>query len=304
MRTRKRYTMATGAGAPEAVIRHRPGTIKIKEDSAMKRSPLAHRSRRRDRVLTDGARPAVERLESRSMLAAAGLASIPLKPPVVGTTAAGLVSSAVPGFVAGIPRTVTPPGAPTGVTATAGDGRATLIWTAPTDAGGALRLAYAVQLSRDGGATWTTAALRVDGTRAVVPLLTNGTPYVFRVAAINRAGLGAYSAPSAPVTPVGVALPGAPTNVQAVAGSGRVTLTWTAPTNTGGAAKLGYLVQTSTDGGTTWTTVSLRFERATAVIPFLKNGTTYTFRVAAFNRAGQGSFSDPSAAVTPVAASG
>jgi Neuraminidase (sialidase) len=195
---------------------------------------------------------------------------------------------------------ITLPSAPTGVQATARDGKAFVTWTAPADTGGAKRLGYMIQFSSDGGTTWNTVAPRFDVPRAVVPLLTNGTPYVFRVAAFNRAGQGAFSAPSAAVTPVATTLPGAPTGVTAVAGDGRVTVSWTAPTNTGGAERVGYVVQMSSDGGTTWTTITRRFDETRAVIPFLANGTAYTFRVAAVNKAGQGAFSDPSSPVTPV----
>lgn len=235
------------------------------------------------------------------MLAAADLFNCPVTPPAAVTTVAGIVLSAPKGAVSAAATTVTIPGAPTGVAATPGDGRVTLTWTPPTDAGGATRLYYTIQFSADAGTTWTTAWQRPSTTSAVVPFLTNGTSYVFRVAAFNRAGQGAFSDPSTAVAPVGVTLPGAPTNVQAVAGNGRVSLTWTAPANTGGAPRLGYLVQLSTDGGTTWKTVNCRFDRTSAVIPFLTNGKSYTFRVAAFNKAGQGAFSDPSSAVTPTA---
>jgi len=90
---------------------------------------------------------------------------------------------------------------PTGVVATAGDGKAFVTWKAPTATGGAEHLGYMVQFSSDGGKTWTTVAPRFSETHAVVPLLTNGSPYVFRVAAFNRAGQGAFSEPSATVVP-------------------------------------------------------------------------------------------------------
>lgn len=195
--------------------------------------------------------------------------------------------------------TVTLPGAPTGVKAIAADGKAYVTWVAPANAGGATHLGYTIQFSSDGGKTWNTVAPRFEETRAVVPLLTNGTPYVFRVAAFNRAGQGAFSAPSTPVTPTAITLPGAPTGLKAVAGAGKVMLTWTPPSNTGGADRLGYVVQVSSDGGSTWTTITRRFDEPRALILLPANGKSYVFRVAAANRAGQGAFSDPSVAVTP-----
>lgn len=95
-----------------------------------------------------------------------------------------------------------PLGAPTSVAATAGNAQATVSWTAPVDNGGYAITDYAVQFSSNGGTTWTTFA---DGTStttsATVAGLTNGTVYVFRVAAINSAGTGPYSAATSSVTP-------------------------------------------------------------------------------------------------------
>lgn len=96
----------------------------------------------------------------------------------------------------------TPLGAPTSVSATAGNTQATVFWTAPVDNGGYTITDYAVQFSSDSGTSWTTFA---DGTStatsATVTGLTNGTAYVFRVAAINAAGTGPYSSATSSVTP-------------------------------------------------------------------------------------------------------
>jgi hypothetical protein len=95
------------------------------------------------------------------------------------------------------------PPAPTGLTATPGNGQATLSWTAPT---GVIAQApvndYREQFSSDNGATWTTfTAAASTATSATVTGLTNGTAYVFRVAAVNAVGTGSYSTASAAVTP-------------------------------------------------------------------------------------------------------
>lgn len=96
----------------------------------------------------------------------------------------------------------TPLGAPTSVTATPGNAQATVNWTAPAENGGYAITDYAVQFSSNGGTSWTTFS---DGTStatsATVTGLTNGTAYVFRVAAINATGTGPYSSATSSVTP-------------------------------------------------------------------------------------------------------
>lgn len=89
----------------------------------------------------------------------------------------------------------TEPDAPTDVTATAGDARASVTWNAPVDDGGDAIISYTVTAS-PGGATAT-----VGGTTATVTGLTNGVSYTFTVAATNSIGTGPDSAPSDPVTP-------------------------------------------------------------------------------------------------------
>ncbi|MBU6221748.1 MAG: fibronectin type III domain-containing protein [Planctomycetes bacterium] len=99
------------------------------------------------------------------------------------------------------------PPAPTGLTATSGNAQVTLSWTAPT---GVIAQApitdYREQYSTDNGATWTTfSASASTATSATVTGLTNGTAYVFRVAAVNAVGVGAYTAASSSVTPAAFA---------------------------------------------------------------------------------------------------
>jgi hypothetical protein len=95
------------------------------------------------------------------------------------------------------------PGSPTGVVATAGNGRVTLRWNAPASNGGSPITRYAVQLSTDNGNSWVAAVIPASSrTSASVTGLSNGSQYIFRVAAVNVAGVGAYTTSIAGVTPV------------------------------------------------------------------------------------------------------
>jgi hypothetical protein len=71
-----------------------------------------------------------------------------------------------------------------------------------------------------------------------------------------------------------------------------VALSWAAPASNGGAAIADYTVQFSSNGGSTWNTFADGTSTATsATVTGLTNGTAYTFRVAAVNSAGTGSYS-------------
>jgi hypothetical protein len=99
------------------------------------------------------------------------------------------------------PPAATVPGAPTGVTAVAGNAAATLAWTLPASDGGAQITGYEIR-TFIGTATTPTRTLSVGtGTGAVVDGLINATGYTFDVAAINSAGTGARSARTAVTTP-------------------------------------------------------------------------------------------------------
>jgi len=87
------------------------------------------------------------------------------------------------------------PDAPTGVSASAGDARATVSWTAPASNGGSAITGYTVTANT--GQTCTTTSLS-----CVVTGLTNGTAFTFTVVATNANGNSAASSASTAVSPV------------------------------------------------------------------------------------------------------
>lgn len=90
----------------------------------------------------------------------------------------------------------TAPSAPTSVSGTSGDTRATVSWTAGSS-GGSPITGYTVTAS-PGGATCSTAS-----TSCTIGSLTNNTAYTFTVRATNALGTSSASSASSPVTPVG-----------------------------------------------------------------------------------------------------
>jgi fibronectin type 3 domain-containing protein len=81
------------------------------------------------------------------------------------------------------------PAAPTGLTATAGNGQVALSWSASSGA-----TSYNVyQGTLSGGESSTPIATGITTTTHTVTGLTNGTPYYFTVAAVNNAGASGFS---------------------------------------------------------------------------------------------------------------
>jgi alpha-tubulin suppressor-like RCC1 family protein len=184
---------------------------------------------------------------------------------------------------------VSAPGAPTAVSASAGDSAATVSWTAPADDGGSPITSYTVTAA-PGGATATVPA---GSTSATMTGLANGTAYTFTVRATNDQGDSVESSPSTAVTPVGA--PGAPTSVTGASRVGAIRVTWVPPVDTGGLPVTNYLVRTVETGS-----VRTVAGTATAVlISGLTAGTPYTFTVVARNAAGDSGASAPSLPVTP-----
>ncbi|MCU0274728.1 MAG: fibronectin type III domain-containing protein, partial [Acidimicrobiales bacterium] len=106
---------------------------------------------------------------------------------VAGVNAAGTGAAAT---ASGAP-TLLPPGAPTGVSAPAGDGQAVVSWTAPADNGSPVT-STTVTATASGQATRTCTASGAATTCTVTGLV-NGATYTLSVAATNGAGTGPAS---------------------------------------------------------------------------------------------------------------
>ena len=90
--------------------------------------------------------------------------------------------------------------APSGVSGIGDDNQAYVSWTAPTPNNSATR-DYAIQYSSNAGASWYTYSRSPNtDTLSSVTGLSNGSDYIFRIAAVNFAGTGIYSSDSSSIT--------------------------------------------------------------------------------------------------------
>src|SRR5271156_829799 len=184
----------------------------------------------------------------------------------------------------------TPPNAPTGLQATAGNAQVSLTWTASTGA-----TSYHVKRATTSGGPYTQISAPTT-TNFADTGLANGTIYYYVVSALNSAGESANSSqasatPAAPATP-----PQAPTGLAATAGNAEVSLTWTAS-----AGATSYHVKRGTTSGGPYTQVA-RPTTTSDTDTGLTNGTTYYYVVSALNAVGESANSAEVSATPAIAA--
>ncbi|WHH61336.1 S-layer homology domain-containing protein [Petroclostridium sp. X23] len=190
-----------------------------------------------------------------------------------------------------VTQTITTPGIPAIISAEEGDGHVYLIWNDVTNAE-----RYDVYLSTQSG-SYGTVCDTVYGavySSSDITGLTNGETYYFAVNAINpdESSIMSSQVSASPKT-----VPGAPTNVTAIAGNGHAVISFTVPGNNGGRAITKYIVTSSPDN------ISVEGTASPITVTGLTNGTSYTFTIKAFNEAGAGRESQASNVVTPRAPS-
>jgi len=181
------------------------------------------------------------------------------------------------------PRTV--PGAPSITSVTAGNGSASISFTAGADGGAAISK-YQYQL---GSGSWVDAV----GTSSPITIsgLSNGTAYTVKLRAVNSAGSGAASVASSSFTPRTV--PGAPSITSVNPGDSTVSVEFTAG-STGGSLITGYEYQLNGSGS--WFSLGTTSSPASIGVT---NGVAYTVKLRAVNSAGSGAASVASSSFTP-----
>ncbi len=208
-----------------------------------------------------------------------------------GTTALTLGATQTPATV---------PGAPTGVSGSAGNAQVAVSWIAPSSNGGATITVYTAMTVQDTSKKCTTTG----SLTCTVTGLTNGTAYTFTVTATNSVGMSVASTASSTVTPTAITgVPGAPSGVSATntvctdvcVATTTVSITWAAPSSPGTSSITGYTVTSNPDGKTCTTTGALNCS-ITGLTPRI----SYTFTVIATNSSGPGPASPASNTVTAV----
>ena len=181
-------------------------------------------------------------------------------------------------------------GAPGTPTATPGQHRVALSWTAPTAPGqtdGAANTItdYRLQWADNMALTDATSADVAVATSHTVTGLRSATAYWFRVCAVSPGGCGAWSSSVKATTPTSP--PTAPAGLTTATGDRSVALTWSAPADAGGSAITAYDVRHRTAGATAWTETTDAWETGDGAlayrVPNLVNGADYEFSVRAHN---------------------
>ena len=183
----------------------------------------------------------------------------------------------------------TRPGAPSSLTASAGNAQVMLSWIAPSPNGNAPIAGYNVYRSTTSGGPWGTplnGGTPVATTSYTDSAVTNGTTYYYEVKAANSGGEG----PASNQASATAGAPSAPTNLTASTPSHTsVTLTWIAPANNGSTITK-YIIYRSTDGsqGSPVATLMGNPPATTYTDTGLTHNTTYYYEVVAVNANGQG----------------
>lgn len=194
------------------------------------------------------------------------------------------------------------PGAPSGVAGIAngysgvGNNEHSIRWDAPSDDGRAEIVKYLIQLSFNNGENWvdipneTINVFRGFESQTSATINQTAAPVIFRVAAQNSVGIGPYSEATENTFISNTGLPQSPTNFTVNRRIDSLTLSdldlsWTPSNSWGSYSASGYLLEESSDDGSTWFNI--------AFIPYneptshnetgLDGVTNYLYRISAIN---------------------
>ena len=152
---------------------------------------------------------------------------------------------------------------------------------------------FKIERSGNGGSTYAQIATTTASSYSDTGLAA-GTIYYYRVRAYNTAGDSSYSGAATATTQAGVTIPAAPSGLSASAAStSQINLAWT----DNSANETGFRVERSSNGGSTFTQVAATTANSYSNTG-LAAGTTYLYRVCAYNSAGNSAYSGSVSATT------
>jgi len=195
------------------------------------------------------------------------------------------------------------PSAPTSLNATAiSSSQINLNWTAPSNAGGTPVNGYEIERRDSCAGSFSTPVANTNNTSTTYSNtgLVNGTCYEYRVFAHNVVGTSPASNNAIATTlqnpaPSTTSPPSAPTGLNVTTLSkAALKLTWSAPSNTGGAPILGYQIQRNGTTIVNNTSNTQTNYTNSGLLPSHQQ----TYRVAAWNSAGLGPYSSNATGIT------
>jgi beta-glucanase (GH16 family) len=190
--------------------------------------------------------------------------------------------------VTSVPGSGSPPAAPSGLTATAvSSSQINLSWTASSGA-----TSYNVKRATVSGGPYTTVATGVTATSFSDTGLAAATTYYYVVSAVNGGGESANSTQASAMTQA-ASPPSAPGNLTATSPSKKkITLNWTDNSNN----EDGFKIERSTDGVNFTQITTMAANTARYTNTGLTSGTTYYYRVRAYNASGNSPYSNTASA--------
>ena len=189
------------------------------------------------------------------------------------STAAWLKASAVKPSVPGTP------------VLTDNHGSISLSWSAPTSSGGDTVTYKVEELTNKG--SWSQVATGLTSPTYTYQGTTSGSTYSFAIVAVNSAGRSAWSTAAwLKASAVKPSVPGTPVLTD---NHGSISLSWSAPTSSGGDT-VTYKVEELTNKGS-WSQVATGLTSLTYTYQGTTSGSTYAFSIIAVNSAGQSAWS-------------
>jgi fibronectin type 3 domain-containing protein len=196
--------------------------------------------------------------------------------------------------VSATPADTTPPAAPTGLLATAGDGEVALDWADNAE----LNLSgYSVYRSTTSGGPYSALADGLTDSTYLDAAVVNGTAYFYVVTASDAAGNESSDSNEASATPADTTPPAAPTGLTAAPGEGQVSLDWADNDETDLTS---YTVYRSETSGGPYAEVAVGVGPSGYLDTTVVNGTAYFYVVTAADSAGNESAGSEEAGATPI----